>query len=42
MRAVAVYVRLTRKKRYATREAGIAFLHSAKGSSDPPPKLLDA
>lgn len=36
MRAVALYVRLTRKKRYATEEAGIAFLHSQKGPSDPP------
>lgn len=42
MRAVAVHVRLTRKKRYATREAGIAFLHSAKGTSDPPPKVTAA
>jgi monoterpene epsilon-lactone hydrolase len=42
MRAVAVYVRLTRKKRYATREAGIAFLHSEKGTADPPPKVLAA
>ena len=42
MRGVALYVRLTRKKRYATREAGIAFLHSAKGPSDPPPKVLAA
>ena len=36
MRFVAHYVRLTRKKRYLTEEAGIAFLHSTKGSSDPP------
>ena len=42
MRAVAVYVRLTRKKRYATREAGIAFLHSAKGPSDPRSRVLAA
>jgi monoterpene epsilon-lactone hydrolase len=42
MRAVAVYVRLTRKKRYATREAGIAFLHSVKGPSQPPPTLVAA
>lgn len=40
MRAVALYVRATRKKRYATREAGLAFLHSAKGPSDPPAKAL--
>jgi monoterpene epsilon-lactone hydrolase len=40
MRGVALYVRLTRKKRYVTREAGIAFLHSAKGPSEPPPKVL--
>ena len=36
MRLVAHYVRLTRKKRYLTEEAGTAFLHSTKGSSDPP------
>lgn len=36
MRAVALYVRLTRKKRYATEEAGLAFLHSVKGTSAPP------
>jgi acetyl esterase/lipase len=36
MRAVALYVRLTRKKRYATHEAGTAFLHSAKGPPTPP------
>ena len=36
MRLVAHYVRLTRKKRYLTEEAGIAFLHSTKGPSDPP------
>lgn len=40
MRAVALYVRATRKKRYATQEAGLAFLHSAKGPSDPPAKAL--
>ena len=40
MRAGALYVRATRKKRYATREAGLAFLHSAKGPSDPPAKAL--
>lgn len=40
MRAVALYVRATRKKRYATREAGLAFLHSAKGPSDPPARGL--
>ena len=33
-------MRATRKKRYATREAGLAFLHSAKGPSDPPAKAL--
>lgn len=42
MRAVAVYVRLTRKKRYATEEAGLAFLHSAKGPSTPPRDVLAA
>ena len=36
MRAVATYVRLTRKRRYATEEAGVAFLHSTKGPSAPP------
>ena len=36
MRLVAHYVRLTRKKRYLTEEAGIAFLHSTKGPADPP------
>jgi acetyl esterase/lipase len=40
MRAVALYVRLTRKKRYATEDAGIAFLHSQKGPSDPPRDAL--
>ena len=42
MRAVALYVRLTRKKRYATEEAGIAFLHAAKGPSTPPRDVLAA
>ena len=42
MRAVALYVRMTRKKRYATLEAGTAFLHSAKGSSRPPRDALRA
>lgn len=36
MRAVATYVRLTRKRRYETEEAGQAFLHSTKGPSAPP------
>lgn len=36
MRAVAVYVRLTRKRRYATERAGTTFLHSVKGPSTPP------
>ena len=36
MRVVALYVRLTRKKRYLTEEAGIVFLHSTKGPSTPP------
>ncbi len=40
MRAVALFVRLTRKKRYATAQAGTAFLHSAKGPSAPPRSLL--
>ena len=42
MRAVALHVRLTRKKRYATREAGTAFLHSVKGPSRPPRDALRA
>ncbi|HSO65792.1 MAG TPA: alpha/beta hydrolase fold domain-containing protein [Ornithinibacter sp.] len=42
MKAVALYVRLTRKKRYATEEAGIAFLHAAKGPSTPPRDVLAA
>lgn len=42
MRAVAQYVRLTRKKRYATHEAGVAFLHSTKGPSTPPRDALAA
>jgi monoterpene epsilon-lactone hydrolase len=42
MRAVAVYVRLTRKKRYATEAAGVAFLHSVKGSPAPPRDVLAA
>lgn len=36
MRAVALYVRRTRKERYASEEAGTAFLHSVKGPSTPP------
>ena len=40
MRAAAGYVRMTRKKRYATHEAGVAFLHSDKGPSTPPPEVL--
>ncbi|HET6969146.1 MAG TPA: alpha/beta hydrolase fold domain-containing protein, partial [Ornithinibacter sp.] len=36
MKAVALYVRWTRKKRYATEAAGLAFLHSVKGPSAPP------
>ena len=42
MRAVALHVRLTRKKRYATHEAGMAFLHSVKGPSTPPRDVLAA
>ena len=42
MGAVAVYVRLTRKKRYATEAAGVAFLHSVKGSPAPPRDVLAA
>ena len=40
MGAVALYVRLTRKKRYVTEEAGRAFLHSVKGPSVPPSGVL--
>jgi acetyl esterase/lipase len=36
MRAAATYIRLTRKRRYETEEAGEAFLHSTKGPSEPP------
>lgn len=42
MRAVALYVRRTRKKRYATEEAGTAFLHSTKGPSTPARDVLRA
>ncbi len=42
MRVVALQVRLTRKKRYATPEAGTAFLHSVKGPSRPPRDALRA
>ena len=41
MRAVATYVRLTRKRRYATEDAGRAFLHSTKGPSAPPAGALN-
>ncbi len=40
MRVVALHVRLTRKKRYATHEAGVAFLRSVKGPSTPPEDVL--
>lgn len=42
MRAVALYVRWTRKKRYATEAAGTAFLHSTKGPSTPARDVLRA
>lgn len=42
MRAVALYVRRTRKKRYATEQAGTAFLHSAKGPAEPPREVVRA
>ena len=35
MRAVALYVRMTRKKRYATLEAGTAFLPLGEGLPEP-------